>query len=139
MATATHSLPLVLLFLSACMTTKEHSSPLPPAAAVSLAPAQAWELVSPETGPVGYLVRFEESAPSSAAPRCFFSVRNTWQQELGLVDDLGRSWRFEPHAQAPNWLGSGSIAEGTSRILGLEVQLAEIDLARLTPASTPKN
>jgi hypothetical protein len=137
------SIPLLLAplwaSLAGCLTTETHASPVAPAAAVSATPDRAWEIVNPAGEALGYVVRFEENAPRTATPRAFYSIRNPYQQELGLVDDLGRSWRFEPHAKEPAWLGSGSVAEGTGRILGTTVELVETTLAQLAPPSPPKN
>lgn len=129
----------LLACVTSCVTTDVHASPLAPAPAVTAAPDSAWEILGTGDEPLGYVVRFEENAPLGDQARAFFSVRNRYQQELGLVDDLGRSWRFEPHAKEPDWLGSGSVAEGVSRILGTPVHLSETTLAALAPASVPKN
>lgn len=43
-------------------------------------------------------------------------VQNLWGQDLGLVDSLGRAWRYRPH-QEPLWLGSGTVREGVEWIL----------------------
>lgn len=77
-------------------------------------PVRAWEVL--EDGLLaGALIEFVERG----GERRFFSVRNPHQQELGLVDAHGRSWRYRPHADEPEWLGTGTILEGVRRILGL--------------------
>ena len=121
-----------------CVTTETRNTNHPVAPAVSTAPSRSWRGESDSGALVGYLVRFAEG-PKSQAARGFFSVRNAYQQELGLVDDLGRSWRFEPHQKEPTWLGSGSVTEATGRILGMDVQLVETPLQELFAASVPKN
>ena len=63
---------------------------------------------------LGFVLRFEASEDG----RCFHSVRNEWNQELGLVDAEGRAWRYRPHASEPEWLGTGTVGEGAGRILG---------------------
>ena len=126
----------------ACVTTETRTGPVAPAEAVSAAPAGAWAATDEAGALVGYVVRFTESKGATDAAgqaRSFFSVRNPYQQELGLVDDLGRSWRFEAHQDEPTWLGSGSVAEASGRILGQPVELAEIDLQGLSNPSVPKN
>lgn len=128
-----------LLLVAACITTEQHATPLAPAPAVSASVVQAWQLLSATGEPLGFLVRFEENAPGTDSPRGFYSVRNPYQQELGMVDDLGRSWRFELHRSEPSWLGSGSVSEAASRILGTPVQLVETSLTSLAPASPPEN
>lgn len=72
---------------------------------------------------VGSVVRFEESIGPG---RHLFSVRNVHDQDLGYVDSVGRAWRLRPHAE-PELLGSGTVAQGAARILGLsEVELVEL-------------
>jgi len=135
------SLPLsafLVMLTGACVTTETRTGPVAPAEAVSAAPAGAWAATAAEGALVGYVVRFTESGGA----RSFFSIRNPYQQELGLVDDLGRSWRFEAHQDEPTWLGSGSVAEAAGRILGSPVRLLEVDLASLSAPpvpSAPKN
>jgi hypothetical protein len=92
------------------------------------APARAWEVVS--GGRVlGVVVEFREEQGG----RGFHSVRNGQQQELGLVDAHGRAWRFRAHEDEPEWLGSGTVAEGAARILGLSgtATLFEVPLETL--------
>lgn len=82
-------------------------------AAVSQA-VRAWEIVL--DGVVqGIVVEFEELG----GERGFYSVRNASHQELGMVDELGRSWRYQVHAPEPDWLGTGTVLEGARKILGL--------------------
>jgi hypothetical protein len=53
-----------------------------------------------------------------APDRRYWSVRNRWDQELGMVDALGRAWRHVPHVPEPEWVATGSVAEGAGAILG---------------------
>lgn len=46
-------------------------------------------------------------------------VQNLFGQDLGLVDSLGRAWRYRAHEEAL-WLGSGTIEEGVGWILARE-------------------
>ena len=96
-----------------------------PESAWSIAPAEG-----PTTGAIGWLVRFQEEGEKG---RSFYSVRNLHHQELGLVDTHGRAWRFEPFEKEPNWLGSGSVREGVSRIMspGSPVVLTEMSLTEI--------
>jgi hypothetical protein len=43
-------------------------------------------------------------------------VQNRWGQDLGLVDSLGRAWRYRAH-QEPAWVGSGTVLQGIGWIL----------------------
>ncbi len=120
---------LAALLAPACVVTETTgpARPEPPEVVVAL-PIAAWR-VGPEGAPEGYLVRFEPPLSEDG----FFSVRNPWQQELGLIDAQGRFWRFEPHATEPSLVGSGTVAQGVARLLGLEAEpeLVPIPLAAL--------
>jgi hypothetical protein len=126
---------LALLLACACRTTTEqHAAGSGPGAlAVARAqPAAAWRVV--ERGATrGYVVRFSSDVDPAEG---FFSVRNAAQQELGLIDRDGRAYRFRPHASEPDWLGTGTVAAGAARILGLaaDAVLEEVELAALRPA-----
>lgn len=127
-------LPLLVLLCtlgSGCKTETQRSAADTQAleAAVSTA-SRAWELVLAGRV-VGVLVEFEERGGS----RRYFSIRNQEQQELGMVDAQGRAWRFVPHSDEPEWLGTGTVLEGASRILRIEGRSAEayeVDLGLLT-------
>jgi hypothetical protein len=88
---------------------------------------RAWEIVQADRV-VGVVVEFTEEPG-----RRFYSVRNAWQQELGLVDAVGRAWRYRPHESEPDWLGSGTVVEGAARVLGLdgEAEVFEVELGSL--------
>lgn len=47
----------------------------------------------------------------------YYSVRNPEGQTLGMVDFEGRAWRYRPHQEQPDWLGTGTVLEGVRRIL----------------------
>ena len=121
--------PALLLAASGCLTEVSHSPAPAPGAppAVSLA-SRAWEVVE-QSRVAGVVIEFSERD----GERRFFSVRNALQQELGMVDAYGRVWRFLPHDEDSEWLGTGTVGEGAGQILGLEgeVELFEIDLEML--------
>lgn len=101
-------------------------------APVHLEPARAWEVLL--AGQVlGHVVQFRDR---SGGEQHYYSVRNTWQQELGLIDDLGRFWRYRPFEDEPEWLGSGSVLEGARQILelGVRAELAEVSVTGLVEA-----
>lgn len=119
----------LLLGASGCLTEVSHSpAPAPEAPPTISLPSRAWDVVGCSRV-AGVVIEFSERD----GERRFFSVRNVEQQELGMVDAYGRAWRFLPHDEESEWLGTGTIAEGTGRILGLEgsVELIEIDLGML--------
>lgn len=136
--------PLLLLSalvaLAAACRTAHEVQPLSAgdAAPRHALPARAWELR--EGGRVlGFVVQFRGARDDG-----FFSVRNAWQQDLGLVDELGRAWRFEPHADEARWLGSGTVLEGARSILGagaaselVELPLHELGAGSPEPPSAP--
>lgn len=111
--------------------TSVHSAPASTgSAAPTLSqPRRAWEVVDLDRV-VGVVVEFDALGTD---PRRFFSVRNTWHQELGLVDAVGRAWRYQPHARDAEWVGTGTIVEGAARILGTrpEAELIEVRLETL--------
>jgi hypothetical protein len=122
------------LVLSGCIATTTSRSAIANPAAVSASPQTSWRVVPASLsieaqGPrsIGWVVRFLEEG---GGRRSFFSVRNLHHQELGLVDTLGRAWKFEPFTNEPNWLGSGSVPDGVSRILspGSAITLVESPL-----------
>ncbi|MAF64894.1 MAG: hypothetical protein CMJ84_04450 [Planctomycetes bacterium] len=130
--------PLLLLAgLPSCLQVSERSP-------VDLAHAQpthcrarrAWEVVS-AGAVVGVVVEFVEPRQAS---RRFFSVRNAHHQELGMVDALGRAWRFRPHGADAECLGSGPLLSSTVRVLAIEgpCLLFEVPLEALEAEATPK-
>jgi len=92
-------------------------------------PARAWE-VHDEGRVVGSIVKYEDAEQPS---RGFFSVRNADHQVLGIVDLDGRAWRYRPHVKDAEWLGTGTVAQSASRILGCSesCELREIPLRDL--------
>ena len=73
---------------------------------------------------VGRLVRYDSpvaATPSGAdGQRVLFAVQNAWGQDIGLVDALGRAWRFRPWSDEPEWVGTGTVIDGARRVLGLD-------------------
>ena len=135
--------PLLLLGLCAillgCVSTKRERLSFDDGsgAPVHLVPERAWELREGQEV-LGHVVLFNAQDDGR---RRYYSVRNNWQQELGLVDELGRIWRFRPFEQEPEWMGSGSVVEGARLILDLgpAAALHEVELAGLVEAATKRN
>jgi hypothetical protein len=65
---------------------------------------------------VGRIVLYQEQGSTRDQ---VYMVRNPWDQDLGLIDGLGRAYRYLPHQAEPAWVGSGSVNQGAERILGL--------------------
>ena len=99
------------------------------------APVGAWE-VRDAGRVVGSLVKYDDAEQPA---RGFFSVRNVDRQVLGIVDLDGRAWRYRPHVKEAEWLGTGTVAQSTSRILGCSeaCELREIPLRDLDRAPAP--
>lgn len=102
--------------------------------AVRTAPSRAWRITDGE-GPIGFVVMFRSEENEE---QLWFTVRNEWNQDLGMVDSLGRAWRFRPYGEEAEWLGTGTVADGTGQILRLEASphLEEIELDTL-PRTEP--
>jgi hypothetical protein len=120
-------LTLCLIALPSCILVSQRSSPTDGPKAVSTLPKAAWSVIPTDfdsTDSIGWVIRFQEAGESA---RSFYSVRNLHHQELGLVDTLGRAWKYQPFQKEANWLGSGSVPEGVSSILcpGSPVTLVE--------------
>lgn len=117
-------LALVLGCQTRVVTAPAYSSE---AIAAVATPKRAWELVE-QGRVVGVVVEFETSGG-----RRFFSVRNAWEQELGLVDAVGRAWRYRPHEREAEWLGSGTLTDGAAQVLGVRgrAELFEVRLEQL--------
>lgn len=143
---ATMILRLVLILLAigatlaACRTTTSTSpSSAPNAVITRTAAVRAWEVWSANQC-VGSVVRYED--PTDAT-RAFYAVRNTSQQDLGVVDLEGRAWRYQPHARDAEWLGTGTVAQGVARILHVDgactlKEVAVESLSRLDAPATPR-
>lgn len=121
---------LAVLLAPACrITTTSSPSNMGAMIVTRSMPAKAWEVVEGARR-VGYVVRYE--APD-AADRAYFSVRNEHGQELGIIDVEGRAWRYRAHASDAEWLGSGTVVQGTRSILEASdrAELDPVDLERL--------
>lgn len=105
--------------------TRRTHTPDPPLADHAL-PVRAWKAIA-EDEVVGEIVCFESTLQRGEP---LFMVRNRWQQDLGLIDRLGRAFRFRPHAEDADWVGTGTVVQGAARILEAEAsfRLEEVPL-----------
>ncbi len=97
--------------------------------------ARTWELRSGDE-PLGFVVQFQERGRTRDS---LYVVRNTWNQDLGLIDGLGRAFRYLPHHEEPAWVGSGTVLDGARRILevALPCELVEVtESGSNSPAET---
>lgn len=120
---------VVLGGLAACRIVERSRPAGPEPVAIATVPVRAWKVTCGDEH-AGWVVLFQ--APGEGGGR-FFSVRNPWQQDVGLVDEVGRAWAYEPHRDEPVWRGSGTVAEGAERVLGKRpCRLEEVPLEQLT-------
>lgn len=117
---------LFLVLLAASCRTTEHDLATPQRAEVRVGQrARGWDVVFAGER-VGQVVLFQDRGRIGDS---IYIVRNRWNQDLGLIDGLGRAYRYLPHHRQPAWIGSGTIALGVERILGIEstCELVELD------------
>ncbi len=127
-------LPLILTLLSglgmgACQGPKQAVSSSQTEASATVANAvRAWEVVLGGRV-IGVVVEFAEVGGG----RGFHSIRNAHHQELGMVDEHGRTWRYRAHSDEPDWLVTGTVFDGTRAILGVgeEAEVYEVSLETL--------
>jgi hypothetical protein len=118
------------MLLAGCIVSATQSPPnLDRVVATRMRATRAWS-VERSGESIGSLVRFEE--PGSRT-KVVYVVRNEWGQDLGLIDALGRAWRWRPHAETPELVGSGTTTDGVARILesGTSLVLRYVGLAEL--------
>ena len=121
------------LALATCVACRTTSSESPAggrdvSATHSLA-TRVWQLVI-DGEPQGVVTRYESD---EQPPRTFFLVRNLARQDLGLVDSLGRAWRYRPHEREAEWVATGTVLQGAVAIVGL----AGVGELRELPMNTP--
>lgn len=80
---------------------------------------------------LGLVVSFQERG---LARDSLYFVRNPWNQDLGLIDGLGRAYRYLPHREEPSWVGTGTITAGAERILDAA---APCELVEVGPLGEP--
>ena len=108
--------PLLLavgILFPACKTTEVHRpfAQAREAAVVRTAPQSAGWNVLRNGELAGSAVLFSGEDDGT------YVVRDAWGQDLGLIDSLGRAWRFAPHETEAEWVGTGSVQEGVAQIL----------------------
>jgi len=129
--------PLLLLILLAAGGCRTHSIKSPattPAVARIARPETLWRVSAPGSDePEGWVVYFRSSETFRDS---VYMVRNRWHQDLGLVDGLGRAFRYRPHQEEAQWVGSGTLLEGVRLILGGrdDLELVEDSISRSSGA-----
>lgn len=91
-----------------------------------------WEVRTTE-GTAGWVVFF--GSPETP-DESFYSVRNAWHQELGIVDSLGIAWRYRPHDAEAEHVATGTLRDGVVAILHTSgtTQLIERPISELASA-----
>lgn len=128
-------LPVAALLLAGCMTTETRQVSNVARAIVRVGErARMWQVLH-EDETVGTVVAFQEAGLAGDA---VYVVRNPWGQDLGMIDGLGRAFRYLPHQEEPAWVGSGTVLLGAERILDLEAcRLIEMEPEEGTPRASP--
>ncbi|MFT5199343.1 MAG: hypothetical protein ACI87O_002012 [Planctomycetota bacterium] len=111
---ATSLLLGLALLTSGCVSETTSSPDYGDLNARQAKPQGSW-LVWEGSQAMGYVVRFAESGSQGTV---LLSVRNGHNQDLGWIDQLGRAWRYRPHAD-PEWVSTGSTLQGVRDILEL--------------------
>ncbi len=107
---------------AACVETRTEGPASGPPDVVVSTPAATFE-ASAVGRTVGRVIRFEPTDPTVGP---WFSVRDAYDRELGMIDAVGRAWRYRPHQLESELLGAGTVNQGVARILGeAAVELAE--------------
>lgn len=123
-------LPWLGLFVAGCVTSTTTVGAVETRGAlISVVPAERAWVVEDGRSFLGSVVRF---AGQSDPEEFFFMVRNPWDQDVGMIDHLGRSWKRIPHEEDA-WLGTGTVLEGVQQILGVgeEARMAELPIQQL--------
>lgn len=125
-----HLLPWLGLPLAGCVTsTTTVGAAQTEAALLAVIPAEGAWVVEDEDSFIGSVVRF---ADQEATDEFIFMVRNPWDQDVGMIDHLGRCWKRIPHAEDA-WLSTGTVLEGVRQLLdsGDGTRMTEIPVPQL--------
>ena len=122
-------LPICLVLIAGCRTTVvERLAQAPVVQVQRTAAARSWDVVA-DGKVMGRVVLFGDGGdPGSAV----YMVQNTFSQDLGMIDGLGRAWRYRPHEEQAQWVTTGTVSEGAAGILGSgpSCRLVETSLLR---------
>lgn len=132
---AMKALSLAALLLVGCMTTETRQvSSVAPAIVRVGERARMWQVLHGDEA-VGTVVAFQEAGLACDA---VYFVRNPWGQDLGMIDGLGRAFRYLPHHKDPAWVGSGTVLLGAERILDLgPCRLVEMEAEKGAAEASP--
>lgn len=129
------------LALQACSVTTTVQPLSAESAVITPVPAAGQWVVLERGLERGSVVRYAEPGESG---RLLYAVRNRWSQDIGLIDAMGRAWRRVPHGE-DRWLGTGTVLDGTRRILDLDestrlvpVEAAGPRDAEIAPSQPPE-
>lgn len=127
---------VLLLGCAGCRTiaTSSVASALAPEVRVGTR-ERVWEVRSGDEV-LGLVVQFQELGRVRDS---LYVVRNPWHQDLGMIDGLGRAFRYLPHCEEPVWVGSGTIAAGAREILASATECELIEITEPARASTERS
>lgn len=115
----------LVVSLAGCTTTEVHrpfAQPHQAAVVRTARPTEGWDILA-DAQLAGTAVRFEDEKEAGEAT---YVVRNRWGQDLGMVDGLGRAWRFVPHEVEASWVGTGRVVDGIAQILDQEIDAVSL-------------
>lgn len=121
------------LALAGCITTTtSQPAGIDRAILTAIPVSRAW-LAWEDGSVIGSVVRYSEPEEDG---RFLYVVRNLWDQDLGMIDDRGRTWKRIPHEE-DRWIGTGTIIRGVRQILetGEDCRLAEVPVAEAEAAT----
>lgn len=133
---ATTLVAAVPLLAGACRTTHTERFAPPPHARIEEGfAARTWEVLDGSER-IGRIVEFQAH---ERVEDPMFVVQNSWSQDLGMIDGLGRAWRFRPHQREAEWVATGTVVDGAAAILEVAAcTLVEVPLERAREAAVTR-
>ncbi|HKD99692.1 MAG TPA: hypothetical protein VKE69_01680 [Planctomycetota bacterium] len=75
---------------------------------------ERWRILDESGEVLGYVARTRYAF--ATGERLRFIVENAHYQDVGFIDENGRAYRDVPHAEDPQFVGTGSLEEGLGRL-----------------------
>jgi hypothetical protein len=86
----------------------------PPVDVVAGVIDERWKVFDDSGAVLGYVARTRYAFASGERLR--FIVENAYFQDVGFIDENGRAYRPVPHADEPQFVGTGSLEDGLGRL-----------------------